>query len=867
MPDWNPITADDYGRSFRLVPVTYFPARRAIPGKHFMMQDGDAASFALHIPGDTFLTPDQVLTAAWSSNVRHALVFNPVTKTAIHRRWDNPAFEDQRRLASEDDARAFVRDIESAGFLAEADGVINRTLRTFNLLRTAIEERQGEKIDVAVAFNVALLLAEIWRDTFAEMPSISLADAVVQLHRDHPWLGASSVSRQVRDYDIGEFVQIMLEKKQDGSRYLLDADLLIRHASGLLYQELHTNLVTPVPTFRQRQAFDDSLPSGPTKRRRILPRGSIHHTKPWLARALVEVAIEHVDSQRKDSLVVLDPACGSGVFLIETAREQERTNGPTIRLVGMDKSPPAGVMSSFCVGEASRNLSKVSQAIQGGIDSLTVDWGQPDIVVMNPPYKAWKDLSAKDREIVSSVLGKHKVGKPDLYMAFLAKAAESLSQGGVLAAVFPSAFFTAKSAKKLRDHLYGGTFRVRMVGLFGFEIFDEAQVEAAALVVSKAQVDSRIRVVIAQDGNADKAIRLLRETPLSESAADSGFEIYSIPAAFIKNKSGILHQQADSEFAETLSAKTPTVAEELFTVRLGVRGIGPKGSEKVLLLAEDELSKMAPTEIERRFFRPVADRIEKGRIVPAGFVFYPYGTDGKLLLTKERDFADALPTFYRKLLPLKKPLRERKSHYRNWWEPTRPVATWLAAHYPRIVSQEHGKKGNFAFDEDGHYAVVGGHAWCWNDGSPKPEIMFAYLSLLNSRVVERLFKVYCQALQGGQFKLASRFVHNVPLPDLSRGSPDLTAIGRRIHAGESYDEDALDSAVLAAYGVKQNSLRSVARKVRDLAGNDENEFRLLVEQWKKETSHLSNIASAQIMRPTKRLLQWARLQFRSYLQS
>jgi type I restriction-modification system DNA methylase subunit len=95
-------------------------------------------------------------------------------------------------------------------------------------------------------------------------------------------------------------------------------------------------------------------------------------------------------------------------------------------------------MSRFCVGEASRDLKNVSPLIEGEVDSLAVDWGQPDIVLMNPPFIAWDDLDPRQQSSVENVLGKYKVGKTDIYLAFLMRAANSLKRGGVLAAVVPA---------------------------------------------------------------------------------------------------------------------------------------------------------------------------------------------------------------------------------------------------------------------------------------------------------------------------------------------------------------------------------------------------------------------------------------------
>src|SRR5437660_4839673 len=101
MADWNPTNPEDCARVFRLVALPYFGQHRdqVPPGKHLMMQDGDAASFALHIARpDSLLSGKKPLGWAWSSNVRHAVVLDPETKTAIVRRWDDPSYAEEYRV-------------------------------------------------------------------------------------------------------------------------------------------------------------------------------------------------------------------------------------------------------------------------------------------------------------------------------------------------------------------------------------------------------------------------------------------------------------------------------------------------------------------------------------------------------------------------------------------------------------------------------------------------------------------------------------------------------------------------------------------------------------------------------------------------
>jgi len=812
-----------------------------------MMQDGDAASFALHIikPSVNFEpTPKQLLGWAWSSYVRHAVVINPLTSTATIRRWDEPTYEEDRIIASERDARSFIRELERLPKpVAEVSGpnVIASTLRAFTLLRTAIiQDHRGTERDVVVAFNAALLLAEKWRDSTNRIPSIGLAETIESLRSRHRPGFAVPISSSVRAYPVGDFVKTLLDQIDAGAPYLLDAGQLIRHASGLLNQEAHRQLAKPLPRFFMPPLFPKAFASTPGAKRKKAS-GFLRHTPRWLARALIENALRWREIRPDDHLDVLDPACGSGIFLIETVRELERFSVRKVQLRGMESSELAGIMTEFCVGEASRDLAYVSvnQLIRYPVNSLLeADWGQPDIILMNPPFKAWEALEDPDREIVEKALRSHmegRPGRPDLCYAFIARAAMALKPGGALAFVVPSAFFKAKTATNIRGLLSSGEFRVRMVGLFrGYETFEGAQIEAAAIVVSRSQIDSPIRVVIAESDQAAIAVRLLRNAPPGHAVKRAGIELYNIPAGSLSNKTWDLNRQEDRQFADLLRATTSTRVQDLFTIRLGIRGVGPKRHGKVLVLDEERFSRLITTHAERKYFRPIADLIKNGRIIPTGHVFYPYGPDGSLQLATPEAVAAAVPAFYHDvLLPAKKPMQDRKSLHRNWWEPSEPVATWLAAHEPRIVSQAYGRRGNFAFDEIGNYAVVAGHGWCWNGAKVQKNVMLAYLAILNSRVFERLLSIHCRRIQAPRFELAAHFVHSIPLPDITSTPGELADFGQRIHSGQAHDDNALDSAVLAAYGVTQSSPASRAI---------EKQFKRLADQWRRDIGPTSSAA-------------------------
>jgi hypothetical protein len=172
---------------------------------------------------------------------------------------------------------------------------------------------------------------------------------------------------------------------------------------------------------------------------------------------------------------------------------------------------------------------------------------------------------------------------------------------------------------------------------------------------------------------------------------------------------------------------------------------------------------------------------------------------------------------------------------------TEPVATWLAARTPRIVSQAFGRAGNFAFDSEGKYAVVQGVGWCWKSGQPNENTMLAYLALLNSAVFDELLSSFCPRMRGGQFPLYRQFSERIPLPPLTNGDVRaLSRIGRAIVAGRTYDADVQRNLVLHAYGVAPDEIPLDDPEHRQARVGKE--FKRLASEWEADTAVYSFVS-------------------------
>jgi hypothetical protein len=453
---------------------------------------------------------------------------------------------------------------------------------------------------------------------------------------------------------------------------------------------------------------------------------------------------------------------------------------------------------------------------------------------MNPPFLIWEQLSATEKASVRASLGPAHRDRPDMAFAFIFRALESLAPGGVVASVVPASFLESRSAEDIRSHItHSGEFQVHLIGQFrDFGYFD-ATLQPAFIVVSRSEQYGPVRILVAEEKNGDEALRLLRRIPWHENAIEEGIELHNVSKHDLPVERWTPQPRQALEFIELIKENTFTTVGDFFIPRLGVR----VGDRDVLLVTPDDLSKLCTTKSEKRYFRPIADRISDGRIEPTDYVFYPYGTDGALLLTTESQLREALPTFYQqRLLPAKSSLKKRGSlHHRNWWEVSEPVATWLAAHTPRIVSQEFSRAGNFAVDTTGEYAVCGGLGWCWNRGTVDLKTLLAYLAILNSEFFDKVLSCYCPRTRGKQYKVRRNFVERVPLPALDDAEVrrGLESIGRAITNGKTYDHQTREALAKKAYGVSQAG--KPLKIEQNANARLERRFKDLADQWEAAT--------------------------------
>ncbi|GEM_PF-692327 len=825
--NWDPSSPESWAQTLGLVYVPMFSGERSDhhQGNHSVLLDGLKGSFALSTHADELIFDQVPLEWSWSSNMRHTVFVTE--KKVVVKRWDSPDSVISKPLPSSP-AGAFelLSEIEAARTNRLPD-VISRMLKAFRAIRTAIAPYSGGAVEAIRVFNALLLGSEQARLGKLDLDQWSRCDTIAQAITLSDAFHSDELSVNIGNLPVGALLDFFINPDPN-TNYILEPDLLIRHAAGQLYQEAHFEI--------EREAIrqptlpgiaDDTLYKGVNKR-------DARFTPPSLARTIVQQAIKALTNSNTlpQSLSILDPACGSGIFLQEAIREllSQQYRGK-VALHGFDTSEISCVITKFCLDRAAEDAKQFGIDVSIHIeqrDALIGNWGKHDFIFMNPPFLNWQRMTPQERDATTAILKDLAYRHTDIAMAFLWQSVQSLTRNGLLGSILPNPLLSSDSATKLREAILHEMNLVLIGSFKGYNYFPGAMVEPAFIVMrsqSSHSTEQTVKMLTAQEGTEDLSLRLLRRG-YEELSPASGVEILHEPVINIDAAKWSPKTRDQVELLRKFSECNLPQVKDLFTVRRGIIA----GQKDAFVLSTQALNEL-PIE-ERKFFRPLAGTktIIAGRIIAGQYVFYPYNNTG-LILTLEKLVKEAAPQYYNSyLLPYKEKLISRSGiNVDEWWR-LASERTWQRTRLPKMVSKYFGDAGSFAYDDNGQYIIGQGFAWLWRtsnlydqnkdiitDTANRDEISidfydtdlpWAYVALLNSQPFRQLLSLNCPRVSGGQFDLSIRYVNNIYLPDLSDNNQvsgqvveQLSQFGRMIGQGTLVGAQLLSETVANAYGI------------------------------------------------------------------
>jgi hypothetical protein len=782
-----------------LLPVPLFSLQNQ--NDKVILLNGRVGNFCLDL--STELNDEDPRNLAWSSDVGHYVKLSNNTVEVY--RWDSKpsSLERYTKKSVEDNLEKFYTYLQKDQPSRDLS-IISFAIKTFRTLRSVLgSDFDGQQSLKAFLYLLACVADDVNRN---------------ELNLEK-WGLASDIQSSIASVNDSDWESLIDNLKAGTSFYGLrpNISLLLRHASGTLFQEAHYEAYT----FNQSQLLlplPGLLPDPVTVKKETNFVG-IHYTPPSIARTLVEEALNAI-GELPPILKVFDPACGSGVFLKEILRQLSLKNYQgRVRLEGWDISPAAIDMARFILLYEKDKLNNqfpvdVELHHRDSLDE-TYEWSDDiNIILMNPPFLSWNNMDKQQRELVRKALDDLMQKTPDLSSVFLWRGVQSISPKGVIACILPASILNAQSHLKIREAI-SSHVSLCMVGKLGNHLlFSNAEIDTAVLV-AKSPKNNKPPLSLWADHRLESSSSVLRALRRYNYhgrnsfnvISKSGFSIYENPSLSENLLSWSPRSYESFKLLKRL--ENFSKVKNIFEIREGIS----TGLNSVFILSKKDFEELPKK--EKRFFRPavITESINKGQLSDISYVFYPYGEDLPKIQSED-DLQRYTENYYKSYLLAKKSKlssRPRKTE-NNWWT-LNEYRAWQVEKIPKLVSTHFGKSGSFAWDDSGSYAIINGFAWFPKKEKALPEyIGLAYLAILSCSFVNNLLSSVSNHVGRGQWDLSKRYMSNMPLPNLMAANLDLNIleslykIGSLVHSGQDFDNKMLDRLVFTLYQLPENTI-------------------------------------------------------------
>lgn len=179
---------------------------------------------------------------------------------------------------------------------------------------------------------------------------------------------------------------------------------------------------------------------------------------------------------------VIDPCCGTGVFLYDMASKISERWSLSIEEV-YEKHVFGTDLDSNAVQIGNGLMDGINLAVGNGLD---VDLGKYDIIVTNPPYIRIHDLDHPTREKIKEEFSCCAKGDTDIYIAFIEKMVRS---GCITGFISPNTWIKNKHNLALRELIQSSNRIETLVDFKSYKAFRGVGTYTNILVFDNKEVD------------------------------------------------------------------------------------------------------------------------------------------------------------------------------------------------------------------------------------------------------------------------------------------------------------------------------------------------------------------------------------------
>lgn len=479
----------------------------------------------------------------------------------------------------------------------------------------------------------------------------------------------------------------------------------------------------------------------------------------------------------------LDLSCGCGAFLIGLVEYYQRTFQKSIRRIVRENIFGSDILD-YNVNRAKTILS-IYGLLNGEFledkdfniycqDSLKTDWkSRFEIIVGNPPYVKYQDLSDENRTYLINHWETIKAGAFNLYFAFFELGHKLLTLNGKLGYITPNNYFTSLAGLSLRKYFSQNKCLTRILDFKHKKVFD-AQTYTAITFFNKKKNNSLLFDRI-------KEAQRCEEFLISANGSPN----------YIKNlnvKKWRLLKNTEQENIKIIEAIGVPI-NRLFNIAVGIATL----KDTVFFVDttnenNDYLIKKTRNGtflIEKEITKPVykisqfktQNGIEKNTLR----IITPYYTELKSSLPiNEEEFKRKYPKCFEYLLSEKDNLKNRDKGRNSYtpfysWGRTQGITRFgkkilnpTFSKYPRFlfVSETDAYYTNgygIYFKQNGFFSSFGSSVHPMS----KEKNVLEVQKILNSVIMDYYIKTTSVSLQGGFFCYQKNFIEKFTIPNFS----------------------------------------------------------------------------------------------------
>ncbi|SFE01126.1 HsdM family class I SAM-dependent methyltransferase [Thermophagus xiamenensis] len=500
---------------------------------------------------------------------------------------------------------------------------------------------------------------------------------------------------------------------------------------------------------------------------------------------IVDYIVSEVAPKEKDKC--LDPSCGCGAFLIGIAEYFKKKFKKPIKntiknnIFGADILDYNIIRTKIILSLLGLQNNEVIEETDFNLfcqDSLKGNWTNKfDIVVGNPPYVKYQDLSIENREYLAEKWQTIKYGTFNLYFAFFELGHKLLTPNGKLGYITPNNYFTSLAGLSLRQYFIQTKCLTKIVDFRHKKVFD-AQTYTAITFANKKKNNTILYDKIEDSQTCQEFLKSANGSPnfLQELNVKKWRLLKS-------------NEQKNIKIIENIG----TPIKNLFDINVGIATL------------KDEVFFVDSVNEENGYFIKKTKRgiflIEKGITKPVYKIsqfknqneieqntlriITPYFTDSKNPIPiPEEEFQIKFPKCYEYLLSEKETLENRdkgKNKYSPFyvWGRTQGITKFGK----KILTPTFSKHPRFLFvSEEDAYFTNGYGIFLKKDKSQsrslfdtdthhklsKEENILIVQKILNSFVMDYYIRMTSVSIQGGFPCYQKNFIEKFTIPDFSK---------------------------------------------------------------------------------------------------